>query len=167
MLLYLSSFGNFEEKNIKMITNKTNLTKTHSKSFKTLNKKVLNHWIAQRITAIMMIPSIILFLYWFVVGTKQGTLDQDLMTGIIYDAYNGTNVVLLSWNIIGLGSSMYMKKLFVLVVLGIILIHIVEGLENVIMDYVSNEKLKTITFILIKLLQIFILKSILMYLRPF
>lgn len=112
----------------------------------------LKHWIVQRITAIILAPSVLLILYWFWENTQE----------ILIDVYNGTSII-----IILILSMLKTKKIiqicYIAIILGVLLIHIIEGIENILNDYVQDEKVKKITIIYIKCIQVMLLKAIIIY----
>jgi len=57
-----------------------------SLNFSTNAQNSFQHWMRQRVTAILMLPSFILVIYWF-----QGTLSN-----VTFDAYNLTSLSLWS-----------------------------------------------------------------------
>ncbi len=122
-------------------------------------KKILNHWIVERVTAVFLIPSIFFLLYSFITATQATS----------FDVYNCTNLLFLFLNISSISVSNYtlLKQIYVAFIFAAILIHLVEGLENVIHDYLHYDQLKKIIFIFIKCLQLFVLKCLIVYIMFF
>jgi len=83
----------------------------------------------------------------------------------IFDVYNCTNLLFFFLNISSISVSNYtlFKQISVAFIFAAILIHLVEGLENVIHDYLHYDQLKKTMFISVKCLQLFVLKCLIVY----
>lgn len=60
-----------------------------------------------------------------------------------------------------------MVKLFILLLTAILVAHIKEGVENIIQDYVHNEKTKLVSFYFIACVQVEIFKYIYIFIEIF
>ena len=123
---------------------KTNIL---SNKWNEMAKQALNHWIVQRVTALFLLVPMLALLY---------SLTQTANT-IHFDTYNGINLIIILSVLTILQN--YIYKLATLLALIIICIHLMEGIENIIMDYVHNEKTKILIGITLKCIQIELIKS--------
>jgi succinate dehydrogenase hydrophobic anchor subunit len=132
----------------------------------TLQNKIFSlgkkHWIVQRLTAILLIFTLPTLIYKFVYLTKITS----------FDIYNCTNLIIFSkWTLtpINLFVDSFLinlkffdinlwKNLYIVFIFSVILLHMFSGLENIILDYIHNIKIKKLIILFIKSIQILLLK---------
>ena len=119
-----------------------------SLNFSTNAQNSFQHWMRQRVTAILMLPSFILVIYWF-----QGTLSN-----VTFDAYNLTSLFAMistMWN-----ERTFFVQLYLIIFFFILIVHIGEGIDSIIQDYVHNENTKTLSSIFLRCVQILLVKHV-------
>jgi succinate dehydrogenase hydrophobic anchor subunit len=120
----------------------------------------LNHWILERATAIFLLPA---FLFGMVLVLY--ILIQDT-NAIYFDTYTGINLlVLLAISKIAILKSSTMLAIPIggiatLTIFIVLCIHLIKGVENIITDYVHNEKTKIFISIILLCIQIELIKHI-------
>ena len=120
------------------------------------------HWIVQRLTAILLIFTLPTLIYKFISLTKI----------ISFDIYNCTNLIIFSkWTLTPINffvdSFLITLKIFdmgplenlsTIFIFSILLLHMFSGLENIILDYIHNIKIKKLIIFFIKSIQILLFK---------
>jgi succinate dehydrogenase hydrophobic anchor subunit len=116
--------------------------------FSTNAQDTFNHWIRQRITAVFMLPSFLITFYWF----------QSTINILEFDVYNITSLLAMittMWNDKPLLVKVYLILFFI-----VLLIHIGEGIDSIIQDYVHHENTKTLSSIMLRCVQILLAKHV-------
>ena len=89
-----------------------------------------------------------------------GQMQADYLT---YDVYNCVNIIFILGVIIAYKSKVLQS--IVLLIVGVALLHLKEGIENIIQDYVHNEKTKLVSFYFLTCIIIESFKYFYMYLE--
>ena len=129
-----------------MFKNNNKPINPNSAFFLTNAQDTFRHWIKQRITAIFMIPSFILAIYWF----------QSTTNDVQFDVYNLTSLLAMfsdMWDQRPLVVQIYLIAFFFVLV-----IHIGEGVDSIIQDYVHHENTKSLSSILLQCVQVLLAK---------
>ena len=96
----------------------------------------------QRLSAIFLLFSILFFLVEFLNITKS----------TVFDVYNTSNLIML--RILSRAEKSFPIVIYLFLVFSALLVHITEGLENVIQDYVHHAKTKALRNLPTKRIQI-------------
>lgn len=105
-------------------------------------------WILNRFTGIWLTFSLFFFLYLFIINFQT----------IGFDVLNGNSLILIFWDSWASSNLNWFVKFFFFLSFIILFIHLFQGVQSVLQDYVHNEKTKYFSEILIKLIQIESLK---------
>lgn len=104
---------------------------------------ILNHWIIQRFTALVLLPFLLSGLFIFSFGTSQ----------VLYDVYNLNSLFCLSeltFNSIG--------SFIILFIFILLMKHMHEGIDSILQDYVHHDNTKVLAMTMLALVQIFLVR---------
>ena len=121
------------------------------------NSSVLRHWVSQRLTAVILLPCLVYFLFMFILATDSFNFSvYNLMSiFLIFKAIpqiTTTSLWFLSGGLI--------FKVILLSILVLIFIHLIEGSQSILEDYVHQENSKILINLTFKVLQLILVKNL-------
>lgn len=119
-----------------------------------------NHWIRQRISAILLLSLFAVAMAYITLVTQFGQIDY-----LTYDVYNCVNIIFIVGVIIAYKSKVLQSIALLSALMAFL--HLKEGIENIIQDYVHNEKTKLLSFYFISCIIIESFKYFYLYLEIF
>lgn len=119
---------------------------TKAKSIETLR-----HWIIIRVTAIALIPSLLILLFGFISSVQSYHFD-------VFNVASMTVLFMSLWV-----EKSFWIKICLVALFATLLIHLVKGNEDVMHDYIHHEKTRIFCFFLLKCVQIELLKYIYLF----
>ena len=122
-----------------------------SPTTKTKSIETLRHWIAIRVTALALIPSLLILLFGFISSVQSYHFD-------VFNAASLTVLFMSLWV-----SKSFWIKICLVVLFATLLVHLVKGNEDVMHDYIHHEKTRIFCFFLLKCVQIELLKYIYLF----
>ena len=112
---------------------------------------ILNHWIVQRLTAILLIPFIIGNLVLLSSGTSLFS----------YDVYNLNTLFCLFTNLTDYSLFILLSILSIFWL--VLMKHIYEGIDSILQDYVHNDNTRSLVLTLLIIVQIFLFKDFIFF----
>jgi succinate dehydrogenase hydrophobic anchor subunit len=115
---------------------------------KTKSIETLRHWIAIRVTSIILIPFFFILLFGFIFSVQV----------YYFDVYNVVSLIVF-FMFFWVEKSFWIK-IGLVSFFAILSIHLVKGNEDVMTDYIHHEKTRIFSFFLLKCIQIELIKYI-------
>ncbi len=148
-------FGLFELRNLRSLRSNSfpliwSLSFSDNSYFSFITKiksiETLRHWLSLRVSAIILIPTLLflLFVFIFIVHVYHFDVFNLVSLSIIFSFIWFHQFIII--------------KFFLITVFVILLIHLVKGNEDVMYDYIHNEKTRLFSFFLLTCVQIQLFK---------
>ena len=109
---------------------------------------ILNHWIVQRLSAIILLPFLLSGLFIFSFGTSE----------ILYDVYNLNSLFCLSELTFKFESFSNIGSFIILFIFLLLMKHMHEGIDSILQDYVHHDNTKVLAMTMLAIVQMFLIR---------